>query len=75
MTQYQILRNAEEWLTLSIHVHLSIVHASITTGEREADPRLAELVGKVVGRVDQVCNLLKTCSFTNTTKGDIVTLK
>merc|ERR1719342_66440 len=45
------------------------------TGEREADPRLAELVGKVVGRVDQVCNLLKTCSFANTTKGDIVTSK
>jgi len=38
------------------------------TGERQVDPRLARLVAKVVGRVEQVCNHLKTCSFINTIK-------
>jgi len=38
------------------------------TGEKQADPRLAELVAKVVVRVEQVCDLLKTCTFLNTTK-------
>ena len=40
----------------------------LSTGERQADPRLAELVAKVVVKVEQVCDLLKTCTFVNTTK-------
>ena len=42
-------------------------------GEKEVDPRLAELASKVVGRVEEVCNHLNACDFINTTKGNFVT--
>jgi len=43
------------------------------TGEKQVDPRLAELASKVVGRVEEVCNYLNACEFINTTKGNFAT--